>query len=133
MCDLRADGNLMSLSTFNQIRGLTLRPCFMNVCLADGSETKLVGMVKNMMVDIDGFQFEIDVIVAKDKGEQDGMLILGRSLMVTAKALVDFEHKEFFIRSNSYYQCYKVTPPSYAYDLAIMHVDNWETFKALVE
>lgn len=52
------------------------------------------------------------------------MVILGRSLMVTAKALVDFEKKEVFIRSNSSYQCYKVTPPSYAYDLAIMHVDN---------
>jgi hypothetical protein len=68
LCDLGAGGNLMPLSTFNLGGGLTLRPCFMNVSLEDGSETELVGMVRIMMVDIDGFQFEIDVIVSQDKG-----------------------------------------------------------------
>jgi hypothetical protein len=53
--------------------------------------------------------------------------------MVIIKALVDLEQKEVFIMSNSYYQCYKVTPPSNAYNLARKHADNWETFKALVE
>jgi len=51
-------------------------------------------MVRNMMIDIDGFQFEVDVIVAHDKGKQDCPLILGRSFMATAKAFVDLESKE---------------------------------------
>jgi hypothetical protein len=40
----------------------------MNAGLADDRKIKLVGIVRNMMIDIDGFQFEIDVIVAHDKG-----------------------------------------------------------------
>lgn len=91
LCDLGAGGNLMSLSTFNRIGGLTLRPCFINVGLADGSETKHVGMVRNMMIDINVFQFKIDFIIVQDKGEQECPLILRRSSMATAKALVDLE------------------------------------------
>ncbi|KEH33508.1 hypothetical protein MTR_3g040820 [Medicago truncatula] len=105
-CDLGAGGNLMSLSTFNRIGGLTLRPCFMNVGLVDGSETKHVGMVRNMMIDINVFQFKIDFIVVQDKGEQECPLILRRSSMATAKASVDLEKKE-------------VIPPSNAHNLAM--------------
>ena len=39
LCDLEVGGNLIPLSTFNWIRGLTLRPCFKNVGLADGRKT----------------------------------------------------------------------------------------------
>jgi len=39
LCDLGANDNLMLLSTFNWIEGLTFRPCFMNVGLADGRNT----------------------------------------------------------------------------------------------
>jgi hypothetical protein len=38
----------------------------MNIGLADGGKAKLVGMVRDIMVDIDGFKFEINVIVSKD-------------------------------------------------------------------
>jgi len=72
----------------------------MNVGLVDGSESEHVGKVRNMLIDINGFQFEIDVIVAQDKGEQDCPLIIGRSFTETAKALVHLEHKEVFVRSN---------------------------------
>ena len=61
----------------------------MRGCLADGSEIEHVGMVRNIITDINGFQFEIDVIVARDKGEQDCQLILGRSFMAAARALIE--------------------------------------------
>lgn len=81
LCDLGANRNLMLLSSFNWIEGLTLRPCFMNVSLEEGRKTELVSMVINMMIGIDGFQFEIHVIVAHDKGKQDCPLIVGRSFL----------------------------------------------------
>jgi len=124
-----ANGNLMPLSTFNRIGGLTLRHCFMNVGLVDGRKTKHVGMVRNMMIGVDRFQFEINVIVALDKGKEDFPLIIGRSFLETAKALIDLEHKVVFIRSNGYYQCYKVTPSSNAYNEAMKVADNWEKSK----
>ena len=72
---------------------------------------------------------EIHVIVAQDKGKQGCPLILGTSFLATANALIDLEHKKVFIRSNGYYQCYKVTPPSNAYNEAMKVVDNWEKSK----
>jgi len=74
-------------------------------------------MVRDMTINIDGFEFEINGIVSKDKKGQDCPLILGRSFMATAKSLVDLELKEVFIRFNGYYQCYKVTPPPEALNL----------------
>ncbi|RHN45972.1 hypothetical protein MtrunA17_Chr7g0237191 [Medicago truncatula] len=100
---------LMPYATVKKIRGLVLRTCFMNVCLADGTTSKHLGMVRVMKINIDGFKFGIDVIVLKVNNAQDCPLILGRSLMVTSKSLLDMELKEVYIRSNGYYQCYKGT------------------------
>jgi len=89
LCYLGANSNLMSLSTFNRFGGLNLRPCFMDIGLADGGEAELAGMVIHMMIDIDGFKFKINVIVSKNEKKQDFPLIFGRSFLATAKALID--------------------------------------------
>lgn len=60
LCDLEANGNLMSLSTFNKIGGLVLQ---MDISLADGNETKQPRMVRDMVIDIEGFKFKFNVIV----------------------------------------------------------------------
>jgi len=78
LCDLGVNVNLMSLAPFNHIRGLTLRPCFLNVSLAYGRETKPVGIVRDVVIDINGFQFEINIIAAHDTRKQDYPLVLGR-------------------------------------------------------
>jgi len=57
------------------------------------------------------FDFEINVIVTNDNKGQDCLLILERSFMETVKSLEDLELKEVLIRSNGFYQCYKVNPP----------------------
>lgn len=86
LCDLEANGNLIPLSTFNKIGGLTLRPCFMDIILAYGNETKQPRMVRDMVIDIEGFKFKFNVIVSQNKKEQKCPLILGRSFLATAKA-----------------------------------------------
>jgi len=122
----------MPYVTFKNIGGLEIRACFMDICLVDGTTSKPPGMVRDMMINIDGFEFEIDVIVSKDNKDQDCPRILGRSSMATTKSLVDLELNEVFIRSNSYHKCYKVNPPPKAYILAIKIADDWEAFKALI-
>lgn len=102
-----------------------IRPCFMNIGLVDGNETIPVGMVRDMMIDIEGFKFKINVIVSKNKKEQEWPLILGRSFLAIVKALIDLKQKEVFIMSNGYYQCYKVNPSSSnAYNEDIKVADN---------
>jgi hypothetical protein len=105
----------------------------MDVGPADGTSRKPLGMVRNMLIYIDGVKFEINVIFSKDKKGQDYPLILGRSFMETAKSLVDLELKEVFIRSNGYYQCYKVTSPLAYYKLAMEVADDREAFKTFIE
>jgi len=42
---------------------------------------------------LEDFEFEIDVIVAKDNNDQDCPLIVGTLIMATTKSLVDLEKK----------------------------------------
>jgi hypothetical protein len=106
----------MPIATFKLIGGLELRSCFMGVGLVDGTTTTThVGMVRDMMINIEGFELLVDVIATKDNEDQNCPLISGRLFMTTAKTLVDLEQKEVFIRSNNYCQCYKVTPSPDAY------------------
>jgi len=72
--------------------------------LVDGTTTTHAGMVRGMMINIGGFELLVDVIATKDNEDQNCPLIPGR-----------LEQKEVFIRSNSYCQCYKVTPSLDAY------------------
>jgi len=90
----------------------------MDVGLENGTITKPLGMVRDIKINIEGFEFEIDVIVSNDNEGQDCPLFLGRSFMATSKSIVDLKLKEVFIRFNVYYQCYKVTPPPEVYNLA---------------
>ena len=61
----------------------------MNIGLVNRIDTEPVGMVRNMMINVDAFSFEIDVIVSQDNGKQDCLLIIRSSLIVTANELVD--------------------------------------------
>ena len=79
LCDLEENDNLMLLSTFDKIEGLTLRPCFMDIGHADYREAAPTGMVKDLMIDIKVFKIKVNVIVSKNKKKQDCPLILGRS------------------------------------------------------
>jgi hypothetical protein len=66
LCELGAFGNLMPYATLKKIGGLELKACFVDVGLADGTTTNPLGMVRDMMINIDRFEFDIDVIVTKD-------------------------------------------------------------------
>jgi len=133
-CDLGANGNLMLLSTFDRIRGLTLCPCFMDIGLVDGEKSTPSKMVRDMMIAIEGFKFKINVIVSKNKKKHNCPLILGWSFLATDKTLIYLKQKEVFIRSNRYYQCYKVNPSSSnAYNEGIKVADTWEMFKEIIE
>jgi len=131
--DLGASGNLMPYATFKKIGGLGLRACFVNVGLEDGTTSKPLDMVRNMNINIDGFKFEIDVIVSKDKKAQNCPLILGRSFMTTTKSLVDLDLNVVFIRSSVYYRWYKVTTPHEDYNLDMEVADDWDAIKAFIK
>jgi hypothetical protein len=61
----------MLYATFKKIGGLELMACFMDVGLEDSTSTEPLGMVRYMMINIDVFDFEIDVIVTNDNKGQD--------------------------------------------------------------
>jgi len=57
-----------------------------------GITTKTLGMVRDMIINIEGFEFGIVVVVVKDNNDQECPQILERSFMETAKYLVDLKN-----------------------------------------
>ena len=70
MCDLRSSANMMSLSLFNKIGGMEVKPCEARIGLVDGSLKNVEGVIETMDINIDGFTFPIEVIVMEIKGQK---------------------------------------------------------------
>jgi len=83
MCDLRSSANMMSLSLFNTIGGMELKPCEVRIWLADGSLKNVEGVIETMNIDIDGFTFPIEMVVMEMKELNRPQMILGRHFFAT--------------------------------------------------
>ncbi|AES66456.1 hypothetical protein MTR_2g069520 [Medicago truncatula] len=94
MCDLVSSVNMMSLSLFNKIGGMELKP--------------FEGVIETMNINIDGFTFPIEVVVMKIKGLNIAQMILERPFLVTARDIINVDQGEIIIRLGKDYITYKV-------------------------
>ncbi|GJZ81109.1 reverse transcriptase domain-containing protein, partial [Tanacetum coccineum] len=94
LADLGASINLMPYSLYAKLSLETLKPTKMSVRLADRSFQYLVGIAKNMLVEVGKFTFPVDFIILETEEDSKVPLILGRPFLHTADAVIRVKQKQ---------------------------------------
>nr|GEY64184.1 reverse transcriptase domain-containing protein [Tanacetum cinerariifolium] len=89
LADLGASINLMPLSVWKGLLLPELTLTCMTLELADQTESKLVGIAKDVKVKVGMFQFPADFVVVDFEPDPRVSLILGRCFLKTGRALID--------------------------------------------
>nr|GEX62654.1 reverse transcriptase domain-containing protein [Tanacetum cinerariifolium] len=98
LADLGASINLMPLSEWNKLSLPDLSPMCMNLDLSDGSISHPVGVAEDVFVKVGTFHFPADFVVVAFDADPRVPLILGRSFLMTRRALIDvFEEVDAFL------------------------------------
>jgi hypothetical protein len=109
MCDLGSSTNMMSLSLFNTIGGMELKPCEVRIGLADGSLKNVEGIIETVDIIGDGCTSPIEVVVMEMKGLDRAQMILGRPFLPIGRAIINVDQGKIIIRSGEDYITYRVS------------------------
>ncbi|XP_022863452.1 uncharacterized protein LOC111383569 [Olea europaea var. sylvestris] len=89
LCDLGASINLIPLSVFKKLGLGEVKPTTVTLQLADRSLTYPQGIIEDVLVNVDKFNFPADFVVLDMEEDQEIPLILGRPFLATGRALID--------------------------------------------
>jgi len=89
LCDLGASVSLMPLSLAKRLEFIQYKPCDLTFILADRSSRKLFGMLKYLLVMINGVEVLTDFVVLDMEVEHKDPLILGRPFLASVGAVID--------------------------------------------
>nr|GFA79941.1 reverse transcriptase domain-containing protein [Tanacetum cinerariifolium] len=98
LADLGASINLMPLSMWKGLSLPELTPTCMTFELADRTESKPVGIAKDVKVKVGVFHFPADFVVVDFEPDPRVPLILGRCFLKTSRALIDVYKGEQTLR-----------------------------------
>nr|GEV20398.1 reverse transcriptase domain-containing protein [Tanacetum cinerariifolium] len=98
LADLGTSINLMSYSLYAKLSLKTLKPTKMSVRLVDRSFQYHVGIAKNLLVEFGKFTFLADFVILKMKEDSKVPLILGRSFLHTADAVIRVKQKQLNLK-----------------------------------
>lgn len=98
--DLGSSINVMPLSKFKELEIGEIIPRNMTLTLVDSSVTRLLGVVQDVLVHVDGFTFPTDFVVIDMKNDSEGSVILGRPFLATGKAKIDVDTDELTLKFN---------------------------------
>nr|GFD18442.1 reverse transcriptase domain-containing protein [Tanacetum cinerariifolium] len=98
LADLGASINLMPLSIWKKLRLPTLNDTKMVLELADRTISKPTGVAENVFVKVGKFYFPSDFVILDFVADPRVPLILGRSFLSTAHALIDVYEGEITLR-----------------------------------
>ncbi|CAH9104637.1 unnamed protein product, partial [Cuscuta europaea] len=90
LCDLGASINLMPYSLFRKLDVGELKATTVSLQLADRSIRHPIGVLEDVLVKIGKFYFPVDFLVL-DMEEMEIPVILGRSFLATAAAVIDVQ------------------------------------------
>ena len=94
LCDLGANINLMPLSIFRQMGLGEARPTTVTLQLEDRSLKHPRGVIEDVLVKVDKFNFSTDFIVLDMEKDKEIPIILGRPFLVTCRAMIDVQKGE---------------------------------------
>nr|GEW37596.1 reverse transcriptase domain-containing protein [Tanacetum cinerariifolium] len=100
LADLGASINLMSLSIWKKLSLPKLTPTRMTLELADRSITRPKGVTKEVFIKVGKFHFLTDFVVVDFKADPRVPFILGRSFLMTGRALIDVYREEITLWVN---------------------------------
>nr|GEZ23608.1 reverse transcriptase domain-containing protein [Tanacetum cinerariifolium] len=98
LVDLGASINLMPLSVWKGLLLPELTQTCMTLKLADRTESKPVGIAKDVKVKVGMFHFLADFVVVDFEPDPRAPLILGRCFLKTSRALIDVHKGELTLR-----------------------------------
>nr|GEX47710.1 reverse transcriptase domain-containing protein [Tanacetum cinerariifolium] len=98
LADLGASINLMPLSVWKGLSLPELTPTCMTLELADRTESKPVGIAKDVKVKVGMFHFPADFVVVDFEPDPRVPLILGQCFLKTSQALIDVHKGELTLR-----------------------------------
>nr|GEY93324.1 DNA-directed DNA polymerase [Tanacetum cinerariifolium] len=98
LADLGASINLMPLFVWKGLSLPELTPTCITLELADRTESKPVGIAKDVKVKVGMFQFPADFVVVDFEPDPRVPLILGRCFLKTSRALIDVHKGELTLR-----------------------------------
>ncbi|XP_057755946.1 uncharacterized protein LOC130975135 [Arachis stenosperma] len=98
LCDLGSSINLMPLSMMKRLSIEEVKPTRMSLQLAGRSMVIPNGVVENLLVKVDKFIFPADFVILDLDIEESDSIILERSFLATARAIIDVEKGEITLR-----------------------------------
>nr|GEZ79731.1 reverse transcriptase domain-containing protein [Tanacetum cinerariifolium] len=98
LADLGASINLMPLSLWKGLSLPELTPTCMTLELVDRTESKPVGIAKDVKVKVGVFHFPADFVVVDFEPDPRVPLILGRCFLKTSRALIDVHKGKLTLR-----------------------------------
>nr|GEW14573.1 DNA-directed DNA polymerase [Tanacetum cinerariifolium] len=98
LADLSASINLMPLFVWKGLSLLELTPTCMTLELADRTESKPIGIAKDVKVKVGVFHFPADFVVVDFELDPRVPLILGRCFLKIGRALIDVHKGELTLR-----------------------------------
>ncbi|XP_025631048.1 uncharacterized protein [Arachis hypogaea] len=96
--DLGASINLMPLSLMKKFAIEEVKPTRMSLQMADRSLKIPNRVVENLLVKVGKFIFPADFVILDMEEEGHNSIILGRSFLATARAIIDVEKGEMILR-----------------------------------
>nr|GEW37395.1 reverse transcriptase domain-containing protein [Tanacetum cinerariifolium] len=100
LADLGASINLMSLSIWEKLKLPTLNDTKMVLELVDRTISKPTGVAENIFVKVGKFHFPVDFVVLDFIADPRVPLILGRSFLSTAHAIIKVHEREIILRQD---------------------------------
>jgi hypothetical protein len=89
LIDLGATINVMTMETMQKLNICNLRPTPTILEMTDRSRVKLEGVVDDVIVSLDSWEYHVDFVVLQPKSNLGGHpLILGRPWLATIDALI---------------------------------------------
>ncbi|KAG7530155.1 Retrotransposon gag domain [Arabidopsis suecica] len=89
LCDLGASVSLIPLSVARKLEFTQYRPCDLTLILIDRSSRKPFGLLKDLLVMINGVEVPTDIVVLEMEVEPKDPLILGRPFLASVGAMID--------------------------------------------
>ncbi|KAL7597496.1 hypothetical protein Lser_V15G22467 [Lactuca serriola] len=110
LTDSGASINLMPFSFFKKLNLPDARPVNMKIHLADKTTIHPRGVCEDLLIKVDKFIFPVDFVVVDMKEDPEIPIILGRSFLSTACALVDVCESTLTLRVGDESSIFRVVP-----------------------
>ncbi|KAK9018939.1 hypothetical protein V6N11_033984 [Hibiscus sabdariffa] len=98
LCDPGASINLMPKSVFQKLNIGEAKPTTVMLQLADHSFVEPEGKIEDILVQVDKFIFPADFLILDCEADENAPIILGRPLLSTSRAMIDFAKDEILFK-----------------------------------